>query len=152
MHCKRLGHDITCMQEVRQKVESEICFDAAILKGWHIVYNGMQTTQAGVAVVLAPHVILLDIKHIIAGRLTMVRVKVNGVKLAICSCYCPTEEHATKKQAFYRKLNKVIQDMRKDQPSFKIITAGDFNATIGHDNWKSIGSQQPNKLQRNQTN
>jgi hypothetical protein len=72
-HCKRLGHNITCMQEVRQRGEGEISFDDDILKGWNLVYNGMKTAQAGVAVVLAPHVMLLDIQHFIVGRLTIVR-------------------------------------------------------------------------------
>lgn len=143
-HCKQLGHVITCMQEVRQSGEGEICFDDDILKGWHLVCNGMKKAQAGVAVALAPHVKLLDTQHIIEGRLTIVRVKVHGVKLAIYSCYCPTEEYATgTKETFYRKLNSAIHEMKKRHSSFKIIVASDFNATIGHDcepqNWKSIG-------------
>ena len=74
----------------------------------------------------------------------MVRVKVNGVRLAIYSCYCPTEVHATStKEIFYRTLNKAIQKMKKNHPSYKIIAAGDFNATSGHDcdhdSWKGVG-------------
>lgn len=90
------------MQEVQQRSEGEICFDDNVLKGWHLVYNGMKVAQAGVAIVLAPHIILLDVQHIKEGRLTMARVKVNRVKLTVYSCYCPTEEHATStKEKFF---------------------------------------------------
>ena len=65
--CKRLAHDITCMQEVRQRGEGEICFNDDVLRGWRLVYNGMTVAQAGVAVALAPHVILIDVQHIVEG-------------------------------------------------------------------------------------
>lgn len=143
-HSKRLGHDVTCMQEVRQMGNGEICFKDDVLNGWRVIYNGMQTARAGVAVVLAPHGILLDIQHIIEGRLTVTKVKVKGIKLAIYSCYCPTEEHAdSTKETFYQTLSKAIQKMKKDHSSYKVIAAGDFNATIGHDydpsTWKCLG-------------
>ena len=63
IQCKNLSHDITCMQEVRQRGEGEVCFDDQVLKGWRIIYNGMKTAKAGVAVVLAPHVKLIDVNH-----------------------------------------------------------------------------------------
>ena len=91
--CKRLGHDITCMQEVRQRGDGTICFEDEILRGWRVVYSGLKVARAGVAVVLAPHVTLVDVQHILVGRLIIVRVKVNGIKLAIYSCLssiCPT--------------------------------------------------------------
>ena len=71
---------MTCMLEVRQRGNGEICFKGDVLNGWQVVYNGMKIARAGVTVVLAPHVILVDVQHVIEGRLTMVRVKENGVK------------------------------------------------------------------------
>ena len=104
----------------------------------------MSIARAGVAIVLAAHVRLMDIEHIMEGRMTMIRVKVNGVKLAMCSCYSPTEEHSTSsKENFYRTLQRAMLQMRKEHPSYKIIVAGDFNATIGqdcnHDTWRGPG-------------
>ena len=127
------------------KSEGEICFNDHVLKGWRVLYNGMGTARAGVAVVLAPHVQLVDVDHVMEGRITLVRVKVNGIKLGIYSCYCPTEDHSdTTKESFYRTLNKSIQKLKKDHPSYKVIVAGDFNATIGqdcnHESWMGVGS------------
>ena len=123
--CKNLAQDIVCMQETR--IRGEIKFDDCVLKDWHVVYNGMSIAQAGVAIVLAPHVRLMDIEHIMEGRMTIIRVKVNGVKLAIYSCYCPTEEHSTSsKENLYRTLQRAMLQMRKEHPSYKIIVAGDF--------------------------
>ena len=104
----------------------------------------MSIARAGVAIVLAAHVRLMDIEHIMEGRMTMIRVKVNGVKLAIYSCYCPTEEHSTSsKENFYRTLQRAMLQMRKEHPSYKIIVAGDFNAIVGqdcnHDTWRGPG-------------
>ena len=115
-----------------------------MLNGWHVVYNGMSIARAGVAIVMAPHIRLMDIEHIMEGRMTMVRVKANGVKLVIYSCYCPTEEHSTSsKETFYRTLHRAIQKMRKEHPSYTIIAAGDFNTTIGqgcnHETWIGVG-------------
>ena len=93
---------------------------------------------------MAPRIRLMAIEHIMEGKVTMVRGKVNGVKLVIYSCYCPTEEHSTSsKETFYRTLHSAIQKTRKEHPSYKIIAAGDFNATIGqdcnHESWRGVG-------------
>jgi exonuclease III len=83
---------------------------------------------------LPPHVRLLDVNHVIEGRTSMVRVKVRGVKLYVFNCYCPTEQYAeSTKQAFYQTLHKEIRRAKRDNPSFKVIVACDFNATIGMD-------------------
>ena len=139
---KNLSHDISCMQEVRQK--GQVCFDDPIIKGWRVIYNGMKTAKAGVAIALAPHVRLVDVDHAIEGRLTTVRVTVHGIKLTILTCYCPTEEYTeTTKQAFYQTLHKVIRQVKTKHPSYKLIVAGDFNATIGMDcdpsKWHCVG-------------
>ena len=142
--CKNLAQDIVCMQETRIRGEGEIKFDDRVLKDWHVIYNGMSIARAGVAIVMAPHVRLMDVEHIMEGRITMIRVKVHGVKLAIYSCYSPTEEYSTSsKETFHRTLQRAMLQMRKEHPSYKIIVAGDFNATIGqdcnHDTWKGVG-------------
>ena len=132
--CKNLAQDIECMQETRIRGEGEIKFDDRVLKDWHVIYNGMSIARAGVAIVMAPHVRLMDVEHIMEGRITMIRVKVHGVKLAIYSCYSPTEEYSTSsKETFHRTLQRAMLQMRKEHPSYKIIVAGDFNATIGQD-------------------
>ena len=140
---KNLEQDM-CMQLSRMRGEGEIRFDDPVLNGWHVVYNGMSIARAGVAIVMAPHIRLVDIEHIMEGKMTMVRVKANGVKLVMYSCYCPTEEHSTSsKETFYRTLHRAIQKTRKEHPSYKIIAAGDFNATIGqdcnHETWIGVG-------------
>lgn len=66
------------MQEVQQKGEGELCFSDPILDGWKIIYNGLKTARAGVAMVLAPHVRLLDVNHVVEGWMTTIRVTVHG--------------------------------------------------------------------------
>lgn len=66
------------------------------------------------------------------------------LKLFIINCYCPTEQYAeSTKQSFYQSLQKLIHKYKNEHPSFKIIVAGDFNATIGNDcdanRWLSVG-------------
>ena len=120
--CKNLAQDIVCMQETRIRGEGEIKFDDCVLKDWHVIYNGMSIARAGVAIVMAPHVRLMDVEHIMEGRITMIRVKVHWVKLAIYSCYSPTEEYSTSsKETFHRTLQRAMLQMRKEHPSYKII-------------------------------
>ena len=129
---KNLEQDIICMLETRVSGEGEIRFDDPVLNGWHVVYNGINIARAGVAIVMAPHIRLIYIEHIMEGKMTMVRGKVNGVRLVIYSCYCPTEEHSnSSKETFYRTPHRAIQKTKKEHTSYKIIAAGDFNATIG---------------------
>lgn len=129
-----LSHDISCMQEVRQKGEGEICFDDPVLRGWRVIYNGMKTAKASVAIAVARYVTLLGVNHTIEGRMSMVPVKVHGTKLSVFTCYCPTEEYAeATKQTFYQTIHKEIRRAETANPSFKIIVAGDFNDTIGMD-------------------
>ena len=45
-HCETLAHD-----------KSPTCFKDDILRGGHLVYNGMKVAQAGVAVAKGPHVV-----------------------------------------------------------------------------------------------
>lgn len=113
MQFKNLSHDISCMQEVRRRGEGVIRFDDPVLKGWRVVYNGMKTARAGVAVALAPHVILLDVNHVIEGRLTMMRVKIYGIKLSIFSSYCPTEQYA-----FYHNKTSILSNTTQGNTAY----------------------------------
>ena len=145
LHIQHLQHHVTCIQEARIKSQGEIVFQKGDpLHGWRVLHNGMKTANAGVAIVLAPHVILEDVEHIMDGRISAVRVEIYGVKLVIFSCYGPTEQHSeTTKSVFYDKLRKAVIEMEKNHPSFKIILAGDFNASIGDDcspdSWQCVG-------------
>lgn len=94
--------------------------------------------------------VLFDVNHIIEGRMNMVRVKAHGVKVSVFNCYCPSEQYAeSTKQPFYQTPHKEGKNEQKrtkwvktNNPSFKVIIAGDFNATIGMDcdpsKWHSI--------------
>lgn len=140
IQCKNLSHDITCMQEVRQKGEG---FNDSILKGWCIIYNGMKMVKVGIAILLTPCVRLLNVNHIVEGRVTMVQVTVHGMKLSVFSCYCPAVElPPPANNRFIKRSIKQYERLRPNIPAFKIIAAGDFSPTIGPDcdpsRWQSV--------------
>lgn len=145
MHIKSLKHDICCIQETHIVGQGEVEFKDPDLKGWRIIYSGLKRkAQAGVAIVLAPHVKIVDIEYQIEGRLLLTRISVYGTKLAIISCYAPTEEYSTSvKEAYHNNLTNIIKSTKLSHPSFKLLIGGDFNATIGNDcqssNWRCVG-------------
>ena len=108
-----------------------------MLKGWKIIFSGFKKkAQAGVAIVLAPHVVLEDVIFVKEGRIVGVRVIVNGINLSIFSCYSPTDTKSysdATKDAFYSTLLKATKTVMSDHPSFKLIVSGDFNTNVGRD-------------------
>ena len=82
---------------------------------------------------------LVDINYI-SERTLQILVTINNIRLAITNCYAPTNEAKdSQKDKFYRDLQKCM----KDTPmQYKIVLAGDFNATIGEESfgtWKCLG-------------
>ena len=68
------------------------------------------------------------------GRILYVRVTINGIKLSTFSIYSPTNEAPeSTKNTFYSNLRTAIKSVKQAEPSFKVIVAGDMNATIGTD-------------------
>ena len=62
LHVKNIKHDICFFQETHKIGEGEIEFDDVQLKGWRVLYSGFKKkAQAGVAIVLAPHICLNDV-------------------------------------------------------------------------------------------
>ena len=128
--------------------EGEIEFDDEHLKGWKVIYSGFKRkAQAGVGIVLAPHVNLQDIIHVEAGRIIGARVILNGIKLSLFSCYDPTDTKSYSEQIkenFYITLRNATNAVKTEYSSFKLIIGGDFNATIGRDcepeKWICVGN------------
>ena len=58
-------------------------------------------------------------------------VRVGNMRLALLNAYAPTEANGSDsaKAGFYSALNKAMKALERT-PKFKIITFGDFNATI----------------------
>ena len=147
LHVMNNKNDICLFQETHRTGDKEIQFDGTVLKGWKIISSGFKKkAQAGVAIVLAPHVKLEDVIYVKAGRIVGVRVIVSGIKLSIFSCYSPTDTKSYSEQTkdeFYSSLLKATKSVKSDHPSFKLIVGGDFNATIGKDcepdQWECVG-------------
>ena len=148
MHVKNNKNDICLFQETHKTGNGEIEFTDDVLKGWKIIFSGFKKkAQAGVAIVLAPHVVLEDVIFVKEGRIVGVRVIVNGINLSIFSCYSPTDTKSysdATKDAFYSTLLKATKTIKSDHPSFKLIVGGDFNATVGKDcepeKWACVGN------------
>ena len=134
---KELKHDICFFQETHKIGIGEIEFNDPSLKGWRVIYTGFKRkAQAGVAIVLAPHVRLDDIMDIEQGRIIGARVRIKGLKLSVFSCYAPTDTKSYSdqiKNTFYNTLRKAVTSVKNEHPSYKLVIGGDFNATVGND-------------------
>ena len=148
LNVKNNKNDICLFQETRKTGSDELTFEDPVLKGWRVIYSGFKKkAQAGVAIVLAPHVILEDTILVKEGRIIGVRVIVNGIKLSVFSCYSPTDTKQysdSTKDLFYSTLLKATKNIKSEYPSFKLIVGGDFNATVGKDcepeKWPCVGN------------
>ena len=70
----------------------------------------------------------------IKGRLQIYRLKVLGMKILWPIIYSPTDAQAdSTKSKFYNDVEKAVAKAKSEQPSFKLVISGDFNATIGRD-------------------
>ena len=77
------------------------------------------------------HIKLEDYKEHLKGRILSTTVVIKGVNITILNGYAPTDEAPiASKQLFYRSLAKAKADLAKSAPTFKLVTLGDFNATI----------------------
>ena len=125
--------DILALQEVRHTGCGCITFDDRSLKGWQMAWSGHAVKHIhGVAILCAPHVQVEEHQEHMPARILSVRVSVKGKKMMILNCYAPTDstKSDTAKNYFYKVLQKAKEDLDK-YPKFKMITLGDFNATIG---------------------
>ena len=147
LNAKHLNHDVCFFQETHRTGSGEIKFDDEMLKGWRVIYSGFKRkAQAGVAIVLAPHVQLKDVVYVEAGRIIAARVIINGLKFSLVCCYAPTDTKSyseEQKNTFYRTFKKATSTIKTEYPSYKLIIGGDFNATIGDDcdpeKWNCVG-------------
>ena len=90
-------------------------FEDAVLKGWWVIYTGFKKkAQAGVGIILAPHVQLEDVIPVKEGRIIGAQVVLNGTKLSILSCYSPTDKSYSDqtKDEFYNSLSKAISSTK----------------------------------------
>ena len=84
MHVKNNKNDICLFQETHKTGNDVIDFEDPVLKGWRVIYSGFKKkSQAGVAIVCAPHVTVEDDIFVKEGRIFGARVIVNGTKLSI---------------------------------------------------------------------
>ena len=125
--------DILALQEVRRTGFESTTFDDDSIKGWQMTWSGHKVKKIhGVAILCAPHVQIEEENEHLQARIISVRVSVKGMKLAILNSYAPTNSTKSEsaKNYFYSALQKAKENLEK-HPKFKIITLGDFNATIG---------------------
>ena len=103
---------------------------------WSFSYSGFKGKSYGGVGLLFDrnHVSIIDMIEPINGRLQIFRLKINRLKVVLPVIYSPTNEAAlSTRENFYRETNKAIEKVRQDNPSFKLIAPGDYNATIGRD-------------------
>ncbi len=124
--------DILAMQEMRRISYGSIIFDDDSIKDWQMVWSGhKRKREHGVAILLAPYVNLEEFQEHLAARIISAKVRVHGMRLSILNAYAPTDVTVAEstKTTFYSALTKAKKTLEKN-PKFKIVTLGDFNATI----------------------
>lgn len=123
--------DILALQETRRPGFGLVCFEDESLKGWKLVWSGTKRKKIhGVGILLAPHVRLNDYKEHHPARILSATVSCKGLNIAILNGYAPIDNAGDGiKLAFYSSLGKAKQHLDA-MPKFKVITVGDFNATI----------------------
>ena len=123
--------DILCMQETRRLGFGSISFQDESLHGWQLIWSGMKRKKMyGVAILLAPHVHLEKYTEHLPCRIISATICCKGLKLAVLNGYAPTNDaKESTKSTFYSALGKAKKDLDAD-PKYKVLTAGDFNATI----------------------
>ena len=123
--------DVLAMQETRRTGCDWNEFQDESIRGWKMVWSGCKRKKLfGVAILLAPHVQLESHSEHLPARILSCVVQCKGLKLAVLNVYAPTDEASpTTKTAFYSALGKAKLKL-DEQPRHKVITLGDFNATI----------------------
>ena len=128
----QLKLDVLAMQETRRTNSGVYTLGDKSISGWQLVWSGhKRKRQHGVAILLAPHVILEEHDVFLDARIVTAKVRVGNMCLALLNAYAPTEANRsdTAKSCFYRALVKAKTALEMT-PKFKIVTLGDFNATI----------------------
>ena len=124
--------DILALQETRRTSTGYFVFDDDSLKGWQWIWSGLKRKKEyGVGILLAPHVKLETYKEHLPARIISTTLHVKNLRLSIINVYAPTDatESESTKISFYTALNKAKVELDQN-PSFKCITLGDFNASI----------------------
>ena len=127
-----LNIDVLAIQEARKLGKDEFTFGDSSIQGWHIAWSGhKRKKEHGVATILAPHVKLEEFKKHLDARIISTKICVRGLKMSILNAYAPTERTKSDaaKSSFYSALSKAKKYL-DESPKFKVVTLGDFNATI----------------------
>ena len=128
----RLGIDILSMQEVRRTGNGVFMFMIYHWKGWQLIWSGhKRKREHGVGILIAPHVELDEHTEHLQAWVISATLVVKGMRLAILNVYSPTDctKSDAAKSQFYSALNKAKAQLNQT-PSYKLITLGDWNATI----------------------
>jgi exonuclease III len=152
-----LGIDVLALQEVRRTSTGLMTFDDESLRGWQLVWSGHKRKhEHGVAILLAPHVKIQQYQEHQPARIISAMISVKGMRLAILNVYAPTDTTKSNvaKTSFYCALSKAKIELDKT-PKYKLVTLGDFNATISSESknsgaWESIiGHNNPDLVKTN---
>ena len=151
-----LGIDILALQEVRRRGAGVSEFDDESIKGWQLVWSGFKIkAEAGVALLLAPHINLVDHQIHQEARILTAYINIKGMRVSLINTYFPAEmAEDSSKDRFYCNLRKSLKETNSNK-SFKPILLGDLNSTIGMNSKMSgvwdyiLGSNNSDRLRTN---
>ena len=124
---KKCKIDVLAMQETRILGFDDSEYEDKSICGWKLVWSGLKRKKMfGVAILMAPHVRMINYTEHLRGRIISSTIYCKGLKLHILNVYSPTNDaKVTAKAKFYSPLNKAKNSL-DEHPSHKVITLGDL--------------------------
>ena len=112
----QLKLDVLAMQETRRTSSGMCTLVDKSINGWQLIWSGhKRKRQHGVALLLAPHVILEEHNVFLDARIVTAKVRVGNMRLALLNAYAPTEANGSDsaKSGFYSALNKAMKALER---------------------------------------
>eukprot|EP00794_Sanderia_malayensis_P017859 gene17859-19639_t len=104
------------------------------IEGWGFSYNGFASSYGGVGLLYnSAKITIIDEQDPLKGRMQLSKLTIQGLKVLWPVIYSPTDAQADSSKLKFYHVEKFTAKAKNDEPSFKLLFSGDFNATIGRD-------------------
>jgi exonuclease III len=144
--CKKHNIDIVVLQEHRNQIEEDT--DILDTEQGSLLLSSASEMSVGIYIRGRLKQLLID--HVRVSDRILVAYLDTNPQLVLIAVYAPTEcADDDTKDAFYDELTTALDLI---EPHCLILTAGDFNARVGHDSYESSPSAVESHLYHKETN
>ena len=125
IYAKHQNQDFILIQETHKPGDNDFYIDHPQFKRWRFITSGFKKSKlAGVAILLSPRAVVLEVNRVSDARILSIKVNILGQQLLLTSRYAPDESYSEPtKQIFWRDFNKRLSLLVKNVRS---IFGGDF--------------------------